>query len=71
MMHWGSPAHVGSLCNIREFIRRVQVDKAGKVFNVCDEFLLHAYKSHLIAAICTELQINSPEADIEHETTLQ
>ena len=71
MMHWGSPTQVGSLCNIRELIRRVQVDKAGKVFNVCDEFLLHAYKSHLIAAICTELCISSPEADIEHEPTLQ
>lgn len=70
MLHWGSPSLVGSLCNIREFIRRVQVDKAGKVFNVCDEFLLHAYKSHLIAAVCTMLNINSPEADIEHETTL-
>ena len=70
MMHWGTPTQVGSLCNIRELIRRVQVDKAGKVFNVCDEFLLHAYKSHLIAAICTELNIDSPEADIEHDPTL-
>ena len=35
---WGSPSHVGSLCNIRELVRRVQVDKKGKVFNVCDEF---------------------------------
>ena len=70
MLHWGSPSIVGSLCNIREFIRHVQVDKAGKVFNVCEEFLLHAYKSHLIAAVCTMLNINSPEADVEHETTL-
>ena len=40
----GSPTQVGSLCNIRELVGRVQVDKAGKVFNVCDEFVLHAYK---------------------------
>ena len=44
MMHWGTPTQVGSLCNIRELIC---LDKAEKVFNVCDEFLLHAYRSHL------------------------
>jgi hypothetical protein len=71
MMHWGSPTQAGSLCNIRELIRRVQVDKAGKAFIVCDEFLLHAYKGHLIAAICTVLHIDTPEATIEHESTLQ
>ena len=68
MTYWGSRR---SLCNIRELIRRVQVDKGGKVFNVCDEFLLHTYKGHLIAAICTELHIDTPETPIEHESTLQ
>ena len=71
LMFWGSPTQVGSLCNIREFVRRVQVDKGGKVFNVCDEFLLHAYKSHLIAAICTQLHIDTPDAPVPHESTLQ
>ena len=41
------------------------------MFNVCDEFLLHAYKSHLIAAICTQLHIDTPDAPVPHETTLQ
>ena len=70
-MFWGSPSHVGSLCNIRELVRRVQVDKKGKVFNVCDEFLLHVFKSHLLAAICTQLHIDTPDAPIAHESTLQ
>ena len=71
LMFLGSPTQVGSLCNIREFVRRVQVDKGGKVFNVCDEFLLHAYKSHLIAVICTQLHIDTPDAPVPHESTLQ
>ena len=70
-MYWGSPSHIGSLCNMREFVRRVQVGKEGKVFNVCDEFILHAYKSHLLAAICTHLHIDSPDSSITHESTLQ
>ena len=61
MTYWGYPMQLGSLCNIREIIRCVQVDKGGKVFNVCDEFLLHTYKSHLIAAICSGLRIGTPE----------
>lgn len=47
------------------------MDKGGKVFNVCDEFLLHSYKSHLIATICTELHVETPEAPITREATLQ
>ena len=72
MMFWGSPAHIGSLCNLREFVRRVQVDKSGKVFNVCDEFILHAFrKSHLLAAVCTHLKVQSPDTSITHEGNLQ
>ena len=41
------------------------------MFNVCDEFLLHAYKSYLIAVICTQLHIDIPDAPIQHESTLQ
>lgn len=62
----------GSLCNLREFVRRVQVDKSGKVFNVCDEFILHAFrKSHLLAAVCTHLKVQSPDTSITHEGNLQ
>ena len=48
IMFWGSPAHIGSLCNLREYIQRTGVDKAVKVFNRGDEFLVHAFKSHLL-----------------------
>ena len=70
-MFWGSPSHVGSLCNLREIIRRVQVDKTAEVFSVCDEFLLHTYRSPLIAAICTQLNVETPDAVLQHEPTLQ
>ena len=71
LMFWGSPTHTGSLCNLREFVRRVQVDKTGKVFNVCDEFILHAFKSHLLAAICTQLKLQSLDTPIVHDQNLQ
>ena len=68
IMFWGSPAHIGSLCNLREYIQRTGVDKAVKVFNRGDEFLVHAFKSHLLAAICTQLSIQSPDDAIAHES---
>lgn len=55
MIFWEKPAQVGSLCNLREVIRQVQVDKAAKVFNVGDEFLMHAFKAHLMAGILRKL----------------
>ena len=70
-MYWGSPAQVGSLCNIRELVRWMKVDKAAKVFNVCDEFIVHAYKSHLLAAVCTQLMKAWVPWLIAHESTLQ
>lgn len=70
-MFWGSPSQIGSLCNIRELVCRVQVDKMGKVFNVSDEFILHVYKSHLLAAICTQLNVNTTDAEVPHELSLQ
>ena len=70
-MFWGSPIHIGSLCNLREYVRRVQVDKNGKVFNVCDEFILYAFKSHLLAAICTQLKLQSLDTPIVHDQNLQ
>ena len=65
---WGSPTIPGSLCQLREYIRRVQVDKDVKVFNVGDEFLVHTFKGHLLAAICTFFSLSSPADDISHTT---
>ena len=56
---WGSPAKVGSLCNMREIVRRLQVDKGVKVFNVGDEFLIHVFKSHFTASILPILNIQT------------
>ena len=69
MIFWGSPAQVGSLCDLREIIRRTQVDKTVKVFNIGDEFLIHAFKGHLIASIMTHLKVTKPTDQIEHPST--
>ena len=68
-MSWGSPAQPGSLCNLREVIRRTQVDKTVKVFNVGDEFLMHAFRAHLVAGILAKLNITSMSDAIEHTTS--
>lgn len=59
LIFWGTPAQHGSLSNMREHVRRLQVDKGVKVFNVGDEFLMHIFKAHLVASICSILQVNS------------
>lgn len=56
----GSPAQAGSLCNMREQISRKQFDKGVK-------FLVHAFKAHLMARICTVFGIFSSSCHIEHE----
>ena len=66
MMFWGKPAQPGSLCNLREIVRRVQVDKGVKVFNVGDEFLMHAFRAHLTAGILTQLKLTSTSDPLEH-----
>ena len=71
MAFWGKVGQPGSLCNLRNYVNRNLVDKTGKTFSVTDEFLLHAFKAHLMAAICEELSLASPDADIPHETSLQ
>ena len=68
---WGDPSLPGSLCNIREYINRKQVDKGVKVFNVGDEFITHAFRAHLIASICCHLKLKSPDDEINHEITQQ
>lgn len=66
-MFWGSPAQPGSLCNLREIIRRNQVDKAVKVFNVADEFLMHTFKAHLLTSVTSTLSVSDVAQSIPHE----
>lgn len=68
---WGTPSQTGTLCNIRELIRRLQVDKGAKTFNVADEFILHVFTGHLIARLCSLLHITCASDPIEHEHSLQ
>ena len=70
MIFWGTPAEQGSLCNMKEQIRRNQVDKSVKVFSVGDEFLLHVFKAHLAARVCTKLSLNSTSDNFPHEASL-
>lgn len=64
---WGKVNDPGSLCNLRNKINRHLIDKSGKTFSVTDEFLCHAFESHLTAAVCEELQIESPDDDFPFE----
>ena len=57
-------------CNMREHLRRLRVNKAVKVFNTCDEFLIHMFKAHFAASICTHLNIEDTTANIEHQSSL-
>ena len=68
-MFWGSPAQTGSLCNLREVIRRIHVDKGVKVFIVGDEFLVHAFRAHLTASAMTHLKIIKADEPIDHPIT--
>ena len=68
---WGTPSQSGSLSNLREIARRTQVEKSVKIFNVGDEFLLHAFKAHLSAQICHLLNIKTPADKIDHPRSLQ
>ena len=64
--YWGNPTTVGSLCHLHNYINRGLVDQTGKVFNIADEFLIHTYKAHLIAAMCRYLGIVAPTDRILH-----
>jgi hypothetical protein len=55
--------------NLRELITRVQVDTGVKVFNVGDEFLLHAFKAHLTSGVLTQLQLGNSSNHIAHAKT--
>lgn len=67
---WGNPSDTGSLCNMRENINRKLVTKTVKVFNTGDEFLVHAFKAHFIARICSILGISSPCDNFTHAESL-
>ena len=41
------------------------------MFNVGDEFLVHVFKAHLAANICTLLKLKSRNDPIDHEKSLQ
>ena len=69
-MFWGSPTQVGSLCFMREIIRRQQ-DKGVKVFNTGDEFLLHVFKAHFKASIMPILNIQTSSDNIPHHPSQQ
>ena len=56
---------------MHEQINRVQVDKKVKVFSVGDEFLLHAFKAHLTARVCSVLSIDSPTDNIDHPCSIE
>ena len=71
LIFWGIPSQPGSLCNMREIIRRLQVDKTAKVFNTADEFVLLALKAHLQAHICHLLGLKSASDPIPHPKTQQ
>ena len=67
---WGTPAQHGSLSNMRENIRRYQVDKTVKVFSIGDEFVVHVFKAHLFASISSILKLQSASEHVQHENSL-
>ena len=68
MIFWGAPNQPGSLYNVREITRRTSVDKGVKNFNIGDEFLLHAFRAHLKAAVASSLTINT-NGEVDHQPT--
>ena len=51
-------------------MNRKQVDKGVKVFSTGDEFLLHTFKAHLAARICSHLKLKSTTDEIPHDKSL-
>ena len=69
-MFWGTPAQAGSLSNLREVIQRTRADKSVKVFNIADEFLIHAFKSHLLLSIMSKLNVEKASDPVDHPTSI-
>lgn len=59
------------MCNLREQVHRVQLDKQAKSFSVADEFVLHAFKAHLLSHLLTYFGITAVDDTIQHESSLQ
>ena len=70
-IYWGKASQHGSLCNLKEVINQKQVEKKAKNFCTCDEFILHVFKCHMIAAICDIMKLEGPNSNIPHQPTLQ
>lgn len=70
-MFWGDLSSVGSLCNLREYIRRTRFDKSVKCFNIGDEFVMHVFKAHFIAKICTFFKIQAANDVIKHSISAE
>ncbi len=68
-MFWGTPAQPGSLCNLREVIRRTQVDKSAKVFNTADELIMDTFRAHLLTSVASLLGVSDVADTIIHENT--
>ena len=64
---WDSPSQQGSLCNLKEITQHVQVDSSKG--NVADTFIVHVFKAHLSASVCTLLKLQSTSEVIHHEAT--
>jgi hypothetical protein len=65
----GNPRAVGSLSNLRLQIEQLSVDQKGSNSATGDEFLLHVFMGHVIAAICEHFGIKSIDNAIEHKPT--
>ena len=61
-VYWGEVSLPGSLSNLRSYINCKLADKAGKT-------VIHAFKAHLMATICTHLKVKSPSNAVVHEKT--
>ncbi len=68
---WGKTTTPGSICNLREKINRHKLDKNGTKFSVADEFVIHAFESHLLAHVYTFFGIGSSTDQIHHDCSLQ
>ena len=71
MIFWEPHVNHGSLSCMRDRISHKQVDKSVKVFSIGDEFLVHTFKAHLAARICTIFKLKAVSDDIPHEHSLQ
>lgn len=69
-IYWGKASQHGSLCNLKEVINRKQVEKKAKNFCTCVEFILHVFKSHMIAAICDIMKLEGPNSNIPTSANL-